>query len=103
MTRTTKKDVEAAFDRLLEAIGGKRATSCSDVGGYRLNHNSCYGGWVIEQVTNESGGVDCPFGHRRMPATEFCVAVYFACRAIEQEHTHRRLEIRFNDGRRITS
>jgi hypothetical protein len=83
----TRKDAEAAFDRLIKAIGGRIATSYNDVGAYRLDWNGVYGGGNIEQITSESGGVRQPFGAQRRNAREFCDSVRFAVDALEQART----------------
>jgi hypothetical protein len=54
--RTTRKQIEAKFRNVIEAAGGRVATSYNDVGGFALDHNSVYGGWRIVQITNEAGG-----------------------------------------------
>jgi hypothetical protein len=41
--------------RTSKAMGGRVATSSSDVGGYVLDHNSVYGGWTIKRMSNEQG------------------------------------------------
>lgn len=84
MERYTKSDAAAAFNRLVEAIGGRVAEKYNDVGAYRLDHNGVYGGYVIEQICNDGGGVSRPFGDYRHPSREFCFMVNFALRVMEQ-------------------
>lgn len=76
--RYTRKDAEAAFNRLISAIGGRVAKDYKDVGAYRLDWNGSYGGGNIERISNEPGGVSQPFGANRRNAREFCDAVRFA-------------------------
>jgi hypothetical protein len=76
--RYTRKDAEAAFTRLISAIGGRVATTYNDVGAYRLDWNGTYGGGNIELITSQSGGVSQPFGMQRRNAREFCDSVRFA-------------------------
>lgn len=83
--RTNKKYIEAVFDRLLNALGKRRATSYSDVGGWQLDHNSIYGGYNIEEIASTSGGVSQPFGPMRMKAGPFAEAMQFALRALEHK------------------
>lgn len=71
MTRTTKKDVECQFNRLLYLFGKNKATSYKDVGSWRLNYGDCYGGWVIQEINCKSGSITHPFGHLRRKASEF--------------------------------
>ena len=81
--RTTKAQVEGIFKRLAEACGKRIATSYNDVGAWRLDYTACYGGYNIEEIDNERGGISQPMGGQRMKAGEFWSACYFALRAIE--------------------
>jgi hypothetical protein len=87
MDRYTRKDAEAAFDRLCAATGHRRATAYNDVGGWSLDYAACYGGFVIESPCNDGGGITQPFGSRRRTAREFCDVVRFAIDAIGQVTT----------------
>lgn len=80
--RYTRRDAQAAFARLLLACGKREAASYKDVGGWTLDHNSVYGGYVVEQVVSERGGITQPFGGQRRAAREFCDTVRFATDAI---------------------
>ena len=82
--RTTKKEVENSFKAFIKAINGKVATSYNDVGAYDLDHNSTYGGYVIERVHNEHGGVSHPFGDTRRNASEMASTLWFAASAIDK-------------------
>jgi hypothetical protein len=82
--RYTRKDAERALGRLAVATGHRIADSYNDVGGWTLDYASCYGGFVVHEVYNETGGISLPFGHERRTAREFCDAVRFALYAIEQ-------------------
>jgi hypothetical protein len=82
MDRYTRKDAENAFERLLTATGNRRSTSWNDVGGWNLDYAACYGGYVVEEVNNPSGGISQPFGSQRRTAREFVDCVRFACDAI---------------------
>lgn len=78
MDRYTRKDAEAAFDRLCEATGHRKATAYNDVGAWALDYVACYGGYVVESPVNDGGGIIHPLGERRRTAREFCDAVRFA-------------------------
>lgn len=107
--RYTKRDAYMAFARLASALGktwsddngklwsgsayepiavgrqlwervGPNNVAC--VGAWTLDHNSVYGGYVIEEIFNVGGGVTLPFGSMRRTAREFCDAVYFAENAL---------------------
>lgn len=82
--RYTRKDATAAFNRLIETIGGRIATDYNDVGAYRLDWNATYGGGIIERISNPQGGVSQPFGHMRMNAREFYFAVHLAINAMDE-------------------
>lgn len=82
MAREGKKYVETVFKNFTEACGKHVASSWDDVGGWQLDHNSIYGGYVIHEVSNSSGGVSEPFGSTRMKASQFTEAMHFAMRAL---------------------
>jgi len=77
-TRTTRKDVDAAFDAFLKAHNLRRADNYADVGGYILDYASVYGGYVIARIVNDGGGQDTPFGPRRRTAKEMESTLRFA-------------------------
>ena len=79
--RTTKGKVESAFKYFIQAIGGRIAARFDDHGGYVLVHG--LGGYVIEQIAENSTGVNQPFGSQRMKAEAFYDACWLAIRAIE--------------------
>lgn len=83
--RTTKHEVVAVFGRLVKAMGGKVAESYKDVGGYELDYNPTYGGYVINRISNESGAVDCQFGMGRLHAREFVSACHFAIAVLREK------------------
>lgn len=83
MDRYTRKDAESALDRLCEATGNRRASAWNDVGGWQLDYAACYGGFVVNEVFNDGGGITQPFGSTRCSAREFCARVRFAIDAIE--------------------
>jgi hypothetical protein len=105
--RYTRKDAEAAFARLASGLGkvwsdrngklwkgdywepeaaGQLWTSESNrnrahVGAWTLDENFTYGGYVIEEIHNEGGGITQPFGGTRHNTREFCDMVRFALAA----------------------
>lgn len=109
MERYTKRDAYMAFTRLASTLGktwsddsgnlfegsayepkalGRKLwervgpENVAYVGAWTLDHNSIYGGYVIEEIYNTGGGVSQPFGSMRRTAREFCDAVYFAENAL---------------------
>ena len=88
----THKDAEKATARLAKALG-KEAEGCwkrdksgklkSKVGCWTMDYNSIYGGAVINEMANESGGVREPFGSMRRKPREFVDSVNMAVTAVE--------------------
>jgi hypothetical protein len=89
----TKEHVEGAFNRLCKALGkstdvflpdnptmahGKRLVRWN-VGAWRLDY---YGGYQVEEICNEGGGISHPLNRRRMTASEFYYACDFAIEAL---------------------
>src|SRR6185295_8196838 len=81
--RISRICLSVMFSRYVKAIGGHVADSYNDVGGFTLDHNSVYGGWLIEQIGCENGSVNHPFGSRRMKIGELYEALSFAIYSIE--------------------
>lgn len=69
MERVSIKVIRSQFRFLMDLIGCKVADSYNDVGAMRID--KAYGGYNIELICTESGGVSHPFGHRRRSAKEF--------------------------------
>lgn len=80
--RYTIKDVEVWFERTAKLFG--RSTVCytkkedgtleASIGAWKLDGTYC--GYVIHEIVNKSGGVDCPFSIKPLPAKEFCETMY---------------------------
>jgi len=81
--RTTRSEVEAVFKLWVSAVGGRVAKSYKDVGAYRLDHNSIYGGYGIERIRNEQGGVSAVTGVR-LSAYPFVCSLRAGMRTIEE-------------------
>ena len=93
MARTTQAEVRAAFDRLCAALGRSTNTwtgNRANVGALALDSNHIYGGYTIEEMMNEAGGVRQPFGYERMPAGEFVRAVRFTLDVLDMDRRARR-------------
>ena len=82
--RTTKKDVESQFNRLLYLFGKNKAESYKDVGAWYLDYIACYGGYVIQEVITDTGAITHPFDHTRRSAKEFIDWAFDITRSIEQ-------------------
>lgn len=81
--RTSKREVEAVFKTWCAVFQGRAAWDYRDVGAYRLDYASCYGGWRIERICNASGGVDDVFPYR-LRSWEFVTALRIAIRSEEE-------------------
>jgi len=81
--RITQSQVKSMFGLFLKAIGGRPAQSYNDVGGFLLDYNPTYGGYSIQRVSNQKGGVDEPFGAYKMKSSEFWYTLRFAMDTIE--------------------
>lgn len=90
MSRTSKTEVRAVFERLAAAagvpIGGEFVRD--DDGtiyatrGWSLDYSQ-YGGYKIAGHSGTGTGESEPMGSMRMPAAEFVRAMHFAIRALE--------------------
>jgi hypothetical protein len=89
--RTTKSEVEAVFKQWLTAIGGREAKSYNDVGGYCLDHNSVYGGWEIQQIHNEHGGVSVVI-YTRLSSFYFVSALRMSIASFQHKNINERLD-----------
>lgn len=107
--RYTRKDAEAACERLAHAVGRKMLHELDDTGisnparegTWVLDYNPTYGGCAIREIVASSPPRESddrpqsytaesePFGSQRRSPREFCDAVYFAesaIRALERTH-----------------
>lgn len=80
MANINKNNVEKMFARLCEALGKTIGTATGD---WRLDYNSTYGGFVIEEITGDGGTVSHPLGHSRRNTREFYNACHFAIMALQ--------------------
>lgn len=83
--RTTQTEVRRAFTCLAAALGKDTkpwltvaGQTQANVGAWYLDANPAYGGYVVCEMANESGGVYNPLGFMRMSGREFVWAVRFA-------------------------
>lgn len=88
MSRTSKTEVTAVFERLCKTagvpIGGEFNMETKKMSrGWKLEHNGAYGGYTIAGYSGNGTGESRPLGEGRMPAGEFVRAMHFAIRAIE--------------------
>jgi hypothetical protein len=81
--RITRRHVESVFDSFLNSVGGRKAESYKDVGGYTLDYAAVYGGYQVERISNEGGGVSLPFGHGRRSTKEMYDVMAFAIRVLD--------------------
>lgn len=81
--RTTKAQVSKAFAAMCHVLGKEIAMAYNDVGAWRLDYAPIYGGYNVEEIMSESGGVRHPLGDQRMAAGEAWRAYWLVVRAIE--------------------
>jgi len=92
---TTIKNAENAASRLAHALGkefdaqgcwkkqrGERGELIAKVGCWTIDNDE-YGGVVINEISNEGGGVHQPFGYRRRKPEEFVASVNMAIDAVQ--------------------
>lgn len=87
----TKTEVQGMFRRLVKACGKELGPILINdnadgvdhfPGGWILDYNSIYGGYVIEQE-EESGGISHPFGSLRRNAREMYLSMYMTAQVLE--------------------
>ena len=79
--RYSERDAAAAFERLAKLLGKETAGQFTDMrfrpgGTWRLDYAAEYGGFEIREW--DGHGEAQPLGSQRMPARQFCEAVWFA-------------------------
>lgn len=96
MSRTSRKEVDAVFERLCNSVGvtplfvensntyrRDNAGNLHHAAGWSLDYNPTYGGYVIRGHSGEGTGESEPMGSSRMSAGEFVRAMHFAIRALD--------------------
>ena len=89
--RYTKKDAEQCAGFLAKKLNkpiGKcwkqvDGKNVAQVGCWQYSHNSIYGGGMITEIANESGGEKTPFGSKRLKPEHFCDAMRIAEKAVD--------------------
>ena len=89
--RYTKKDAEQCAGFLAKSLNKKMGKcwkkvgnkNVADVGCWQYDHNPIYGGGMITEISNESGGETTPFGSKRLKPEQFCDAMRIAEKAVE--------------------
>ena len=76
-----RKDMDDSLLALTEALGKRVARDYKDVGAWRIEYNSTYGGGRIEEITSEHGGVHDIT--RRMKPGEFCSHCAFTLQMLD--------------------
>ena len=83
MERTTRKQIEGRLDTVARLMGRQReawikredGTYRANIGALYLDHNTFYGGYVVEEIATDGGGVRRPFGDGRLTAAEMWTAL----------------------------
>lgn len=88
-TRTTRGQLQAQVDQLNKALNrplepwrkGDAPGCRANIGNLHLDHN--IGGWQVQEMCNEGGGVTCPLGDYRFSAGELWHVLRAAIGAVE--------------------
>jgi len=98
--RVTRKDAEKCAENLAKTLK-KKLGKCwkqvdgknvAEIGCWETDYNPTYGGININEIMSEGGGVDGPFGLRRLKPDTFCVATRYAEKAVEIERKRKEEE-----------
>lgn len=54
------------------------------IGSFSLSYSGTCGGWTIEKLSNELGGISCPFGYATCSSKEFVNQLNFAREVLRQ-------------------
>lgn len=93
-----RKFIEQDFEYLLKLMNKKRTKWVHDpvakknkvnLGSWGLDYNSVYGGYNIEEIVSEGGGIDHPFGERRKKPTQFKDELKSMIKALELKRRKR--------------
>jgi hypothetical protein len=95
--RITQKHLDAQLAALNRTLNRPEATYKQDaagryraqVGNIHLDHSN--GGWMIEEICSDGGGITHPFGDRRMSASE-CWTVLYALNRLARQLKEETLE-----------
>jgi hypothetical protein len=91
MSKVKREWIEAATERLAKKCGKEYGDpwykvgveNRSRVGVWQLDHNSVYGGYVIEETCNDAGAVTRPLGDTRLSGPDMLEALRMAERAVD--------------------
>ena len=91
--RIKRAGLEAAVQRLAERLGKptgpcwihdeKTGRNRAVIGAWALDHNSIYGGYVIEEINNDRGGIRHPLIATRVKGEELLRMIYAAHCALD--------------------
>jgi hypothetical protein len=90
---TSRKIIEQNFKQLAKMLGKEtgqiwtydkiKKQNKAKVGAWSLDYNSIYGGYNINEIMSEGGGVDLPFGYERKKPKQFNEELKKMIRALE--------------------
>lgn len=88
--KITKRDIEAKLERVVDLLGAHMCKRWDDVNGLSLDYQPCYGGYALEQISNDQGACRqlTPW---RMKPTEFYIWLCGIEFGIEKPHMTREL------------
>ena len=86
--RYTKAEILGMFNRLVKAMNKKIGR---EVGDLQLDYASCYGGYVIQELCNDQGGIRHLFGSNRRNAKEMYLSMLMTTIMLEELSYQQRL------------
>ena len=81
--RYTKSEVHKMFTHLVKLLCQINGFS-SNPKDYKLDYVSIYGGYVIEKLENEQGGISNPLGSLRRSAAEMYLSMQMTAYTLER-------------------
>lgn len=83
--RATKTEVNEVFKLFCKAIGKRVAATYNDAGAWTLDYAKEYGGYIIQEIIDNTGARDTPLGDQRYSSTGLVERMRFALRWLEQK------------------
>ena len=83
MNRVTRSEINTWFVKLCKVLN--KHENIDGIGSWRLSYAPIYGGYIIQELADESGGINNPLVLKRRPAKEMLAALQMACAVIEYQ------------------
>ncbi len=101
--KVTDQNARRAYTALRELLGKREANTPNDTGGWYLDRNFTFGGYVICEVRDSSGGVSMPLMATRLRTEAFVQACRMASEAVHiaRAAAHAALQGKFYPADRV--